>query len=51
MSYTRKRSGKSNIFLQESVINLVGKFIYKTEVIFEAYFRRYESIFEKDCEK
>ena len=41
-----------NIFLQELVINSVGKFIYKPEeVTFEAYFRRYESIFEKDCEK
>ena len=45
--------GNLNIFSQESVINSVGKFIYKPEeeVTFEAYFRRYESIFEKDCEK
>ena len=29
-----------------------NKFIYKPEeVTFEVYFRRYESIFEKDCEK
>ena len=40
-----------NIFSQESVINSVDEFIYKPEVTFEAYFRRYEAIFEKDCEK
>ena len=41
-----------NIFSQESVINSVGEFIYKPEeMTFEAYFKRYESIFEKDCEK
>ena len=45
-------SGNLNIFSQESVINSVGEYIYKPEeVTFEAYFRRYESIFEKDCEK
>ena len=38
-----------NIFSQESVINSVGEFIYKPEeVTFEAYFRKYKSIFEKD---
>ena len=43
--------GNLNIFLQELVINSVGEFIYKPEeVTSEAYFRRYESIFEKDCE-
>ena len=47
-----KDPGNLNIFLQESVINSVGEFIYKPEeVTFEAYFRRYEPIFEKDCEK
>ena len=42
-----------NIFSQESVINSVGEFIYKPEeeATLEAYFRRYESIFQKDCEK
>ena len=45
--------GNLNIFSQESVINSVGEFIYKREgeVTFQAYFRRYESIFEKDYEK
>ena len=44
-------SGNLNIFSQELVINSVDEFIYKPEVTFKAYFRRYESIFEKDCEK
>ena len=44
-------TGNLNIFSQESVINSVGEFIYKPELTFEEYFRRYESIFEKDCEK
>ena len=45
-------SGNLNIFSQESVINSVSEFIYKPEEVrFETYFRRYESIFEKDCEK
>ena len=40
--------GNLNIFSQESVINSVGEFIYKPEeVTFEAYLRKYESIFEK----
>ena len=43
--------GNLNIFSQELVINSVGKFIYKKEVTFKVYFRRYESIFEKGCEK
>ena len=44
-------TGNLNIFSQESVINSVGEFIYKPEeVTFEASLRRYESIFEKDCE-
>ena len=44
--------GNLNIFSLESAINLVGEFIWKPEeVTFKAYFRRYESIFEKDCEK
>ena len=44
--------GNLDIFSQESVINSVDEFIYKPEeVTFEAYFRRCESIFEKDCEK
>ena len=36
-----------------SVINSVGELIYKPEeeVTFEAYFNRYKSIFEKDCEE
>ena len=52
MSYKNNDPRNLNIFSQESVINSVGKFIYKPEeVTFEAYFRRYESIFEKDCEK
>ena len=38
-----------SIFSQELVINSVGEFIYKPEVTFEACFRRYESIFGKDC--
>ena len=41
-----------DIFSQESVINSVGEFIYKPEeVTFEAFFRRYESIFEKKMGK
>ena len=42
--------GNLNIFSQESVINSVDEFIYKPEkeVTFEAYFRRNESIFEKN---
>ena len=52
MSYKKNDPGNLNIFSKESVINSVGEFIYKPEeVTFEAYFRRYESIFEKDCEK
>ena len=49
----KKDPGNLNIFLQESVINSVDEFIYKPEeeVTFEAYFRRYESIFEKDCKR
>ena len=48
----QNNSGNLNIFLRESVINSVKEFIYKPEeVTFEAYFRRYESIFEKDCDK
>ena len=45
--------GNFNIFSQESIINSVGEFIYKKEeeLTFKAYFRRYKSIFEKDCEK
>ena len=34
-----------------SLIISVGEFIYKTEVTFETYFRRHESVFEKDCWK
>ena len=42
-----------NIFSQVSVIISIGEFIYKPEkeVTFVAYFRRYESIFKKDCKK
>ena len=45
--------GNLNMFLQKSIINSVGEFINKPEgeVTFKAYFRRYDSIFEKDCEK
>ena len=44
--------GNLDIFLQESVINLVGEFIYKPgQVTFEAYFRSYASISEKDWGK
>ena len=41
------------MFSQESVKYSAGEFIYKPEeqVTFESYFRRYESILEKYCEK
>ena len=52
MSYKGNDRGNLNIFSKESVINSVGEFIYKPEeVTFEAYFRRYESIFENNFEK
>ena len=52
MSYKTKQLVNLNIFSQESVINSVGEFIYKLEeVTFVAYFRRYESIFKKDCKE
>ena len=53
MSYKRKQPGKFKYIL----IRISNKFswrIYlqtKRIVTFKAYFRRYESIFEEDCEK
>ena len=44
-------AGNFKIFSLELIINSVDEFIYKPEVTFEAYFRRYESIFENDCEE
>ena len=43
--------GSSNTFFQNSVINSIGEFVYKPdeEVTFGPYFRRYEEIFQKDC--
>ena len=42
--------GCSNIFSKDSIINSVSEFIYKPdeEITFEAYFQRYEEIFQKD---
>ena len=43
--------GSFNIFSQDSVINLIGEFVYKPNkgVTFGAYFWRYEEIFQKAC--
>ena len=42
--------GCSNIFSQDSIINLIGEFVYKpNEVTFGTYFWRYEEIFQKVC--
>ena len=40
----------TNIFSRDSVINSIGEFVYKPDekVTSEAYFRRYEEIFQKD---
>ena len=47
----RENNQGSSIFSKDSVINSIGKFVYKLdeEVTFRAYFQNYEEIFQKDC--
>ena len=49
----KKEQGSTNYFLQGSVINSTGEFKYspEEEVIFTAYFRCYEEVFQKDIGK
>ena len=49
----KKKHGNTNSFIQDLVINSVGQFKYnpEEEVTFVTYFRHYEEMIQKDCEK